>query len=446
MGALAAFGGFSNWLAEWSALGVAYFSSRDVLLQVVIIAAVVFATIWLAPRFDLFLKRLALAAVPRDWVPGIVRVVKPIGTALLGLLLLWIVLVLANAAGHGLPIVRALASLAAAWVVIRFASQFVNSTTWSVAIAIIAWSIAALSIVGLLDSIAHQLDQSAINLGRLRISALTAIRAVFALSILLWLTISLIEFLERRINAASGLTPAMRAAILQILKLLLPALAVIGALSVVGIDLTVLAIFSGAIGIGIGLGMQQTMANFVAGLSLLLGKTIQPGDVIAYGKSFGWVTQMGARYVSIRTRDGVAHHIPNSHFMANGVENWSHYGDAIRLHIAVTVGYDANLKQAIELCLDAARSVKRVLARPEPVCLVTLFGDSAVHLDLRIWILDPPQGVTNVKSEVMLGIWQRFNDAGIRFPFPQRDVHVVPSGDELVDPDEHRERRGILHS
>jgi small-conductance mechanosensitive channel len=415
-------------------------------LQVTIVAVVAFGTVWLAPRFDRFLKRLALTTAPRAWVPGIVRVTSSISTPLLGLLVLWAVLVLANSAGHAFPIVHALASLAAAWIVIRFASQFVNSATWSMAIAIVVWTIAALSMVGFLDAIVHQLDQSAINLGKLRISALTAIRGLFAFSILLWLTMSLTGFLERRINAATGLTPAIRTAIIQVLRLLLPSLAVVTTLSLIGVDLTALAIFSGVIGIGIGLGLQQTMANFLAGLSLVLGKSIQPGDVIGYGKSFGWVTQMGARHVSIRTRDGIAHHIPNSQFIANGVENWSHYGGAVRLHIPVGVGYDADLNKAIELCLDAARSVKRVLSRPEPLCLVTLFGDSAIHLDLRIWIEDPPQGVTNVKSAVMLGIWQRFHDAQIRFPYPQREVRVVPPSDDLVDGEQKTERRGILHS
>jgi small-conductance mechanosensitive channel len=444
--ALAALGGLSHWLNDWWARAVDALAGPEVIAQVVVIAAAAFLTLWLGQRFDLFLKRLALAAAPRQWVPGIVRAFAPVSIALLALFLLWASLIFANATGYEFAIVRGLASLAAAWIVIRVASQFVNSTTWSIAIAVVAWSIAALSIIGLLDAIAHQLDQSAINLGRLRISALTAIRGLFALGVLLWLTMSLSNFLERRINSAAGLTPAIRAALIQVLRLMLPSLAVAGALSVVGIDLTALAVFSGAVGIGIGLGMQQTMANFVAGLSLVLGKSIQPGDVIAYGKSFGWVTQMGARYVSIRTRDGIAHHIPNSHFITNGVENWSHYGGAVRLHIQVSVGYDADLNRAIELCLDAARSVKRVLSKPEPVCLVTLFGDSAINLDLRIWIEDPPQGVTNAKSAVMIGIWQRFRDAQISFPYPQRDVHVVQRADDLLESETRRQPRGILHS
>jgi small-conductance mechanosensitive channel len=446
VGSLPTLGGFSYWLTQWLARLVAYLSIPDVIVQIVVIAVIALATWWLAPRFDLFLKRIALATVPRSLVPGIVRVLVSIRTALLGLLLLWSMLVLANSAGHDFRIVQALASLAAAWIVIRFASQFVNSATWSIAIAVVAWTIAALSIIGLLGAIVHQLDQSAVNVGKLRISALTAIRGLLAFSILLWLTMSLVGILERRINAAAALTPAIRTVIIQILRLLLPSLAVVGTLSIVGVDLTALAIFSGVVGIGIGLGLQQTMANFLAGLALVLGKSVQPGDVIGYGGSFGWVTHMGARYVSIRTRDGIAHHIPNSYFIANGVENWSHYGDAIRLHIPVTVGYDADLNKAIELCLGAARSVKRVLDKPEPVCLVTLFGDSAIHLDLRIWIEDPPQGVTNVKSAVMLGIWQRFHDARIRFPYPQREIHVAPSSEGVLDAEQRQELRGILHS
>jgi small-conductance mechanosensitive channel len=436
--------GFGALLAALSGW-LQHFADRETVLQVAVVAVVLLLAIAFDTRFDRFLKRLTFATVPRGWVEGIVRAFSPVTLALLALLLLWSSLILANALGHDFPIVRGAAGLAAAWIIIRVASRFVDNATWSITIAVMVWAIAALGIVGLLGAITHQLDASAIAFGKFRLSALTAIRGLFALGVLLWLTMIVSNFLERRINTAHQLTPAIRAAIIQILKLTLPILAVVAALSVIGIDLTALAVFSGVVGIGIGLGLQQTMSNFVAGLSLVLGKTIQPGDVIAYGKSFGWVTQMGARYVSIRTRDGVAHHIPNNYFIVNGVENWSHYGGAVRLHIAVTVGYDADLPQAIGLCLEAAKAEKRVLTKPEPICLVTLFGDSAIHLDLRIWIDDPPQGVTNVKSGVMVGIWKRFNEAGIRFPFPQRDVHVV-SRDDGMARDDLTQRREVFHS
>jgi small-conductance mechanosensitive channel len=440
------FGGILIYLQREGAEAVASLGAPAVLAQIVTIAAVLFLALWLGPRFDRFLKRLALAVAPREWVDDIARLLSPISAALLVLFALWTTLIAANSIGLEFSLVRAAASLAAAWIVIRFATQVLNSPGWSIAVAVVAWTVAALSILGVLGAIAHQLDASAVSFGKLRVSALTAIRALFVLALLLWLTAIVSDFLERRINRTASLTPSIRTALIQILRLLLPSLAVVAALAVVGIDLTALAVFSGAIGVGIGLGLQQTMANFVAGLSLILGKTIQPGDVIGYGKSFGWVTQMGARYVSILTRDGKAHHIPNSQFITNGVENWSHFGNRVRLHIPLGIAYESNLRMAVDLCLEAAHAVKRVLEKPEPVCLVTQFGESAIELDLRIWIEDPPAGVSNVKSAVMLEIWDRFRREGIRFPFPQRDVHVVPAPRELVEDSQQGTQRGVLHS
>lgn len=421
-----AFGGISGYVQHALASALSALTAPVVLTQIVIVAVALFLGLWLGTRFERALKRLTLALLSHDLVLGVGRLLNPISVPLIALFVLWGTLIVAGSLGESLRLVHGAASLVAAWIVIRFASQVLRSA-WAVVVAAIAWGIAALSILGLLGAVASQLDASALTLGRVRLSALTAIRGLLALAVLLWLTMLLSDFLQRRIARAASLTPAMQTALIQISRLLLPVLAVVASLAIVGIDLTALAVFSGAIGIGIGLGLQQTMSNFVAGLSLVLGKTIQPGDVIGYGKSFGWVTQMGTRYVSIRTRDGIAHHLPNSHFITNGVENWSHFGGPVRLHVTVGIAYEADLPRAIELCLGAARSVKRILEKPEPVCLVTSFGDSAIYLDLRIWISDPPAGVTNVKSAVMLEIWDRFKKEGIRFPFPQRDVHLIPA-------------------
>ena len=424
------FGGIGDYVRHASVTGLNALGTPIALTQIAIIAAGFLAALWLGPRLERGLKRLALGMLSRDLVLGVARVVAPVSVPLVTLFVLWSALLIGGSIGQPLQLVHAAASLVAAWIVIRFASQALRSTSWAVVVAFIAWGIAALSILGLLGAIVSQLDASALTIGKFRLSALAAIRGLLVLAVLLWLMMMLSDFLERRISRAASLTPAIQTVLIQISRLLLPALAVIVSLAIVGIDLTALAVFSGVIGIGVGLGLQQTMSNFVAGLSLALGKTIQPGDVIGYGKSFGWVTQMGTRYVSIRTRDGTAHHIPNSHFIQNGVENWSHFGGPVRLHVSLGVPYDADLRRAIELCLDAARSVKRVLPKPEPVCLVTAFGDSAISLDLRIWIDDPPAGVTNVKSAVMMEIWDRFQKEGIRFPFPQRDVHLISAPDE----------------
>jgi small-conductance mechanosensitive channel len=201
-------------------------------------------------------------------------------------------------------------------------------------------------------------------------------------------------------------------------------------LSSAGIDLTALTVVFGAVGLGIGLGLQRVVGNLVAGLTLLIGKTIKPGDIIEYKNSYGWVSAMGARYVTMRTRDGVEHLIPNDYFLENGVENWSYSDVRLRLRIPVGIAYESDVRQAIALCIDAAKSVKRVLERPEPLCLLKGFGDSSIDLEIRAWIEDPRNGTQNVRSEVLLGVHDRFKEAGIKFPFPQRDVHIVstPAG------------------
>jgi small-conductance mechanosensitive channel len=424
---LPALGPVVETIARLGAKTGALIFTAEVLSQIILVAAAAFLALWLGARFEFFLKRLSFSSAPRAWVPPIARVLSLIRTSMLWLLIAWASLVVAHATGHRFALLGACTSLIFAWVVIRLASQVVRDPAWSMVISVTAWSLAALNILGLFEPIALQLDASAIVLGKLRISALMAIRAAVALGLLLWITALLSEFLERRISRSGRLTPAYRAALIQVLRLVLPAVAIVAALGVVGIDLTALAVFSGAVGIGIGLGLQQSMANFVAGLSLLLGKSIQPGDIIAYNGTFGWVTAMSARYVSIRTRDGIAHHIPNSHFVATGVENWSQFDGAIRLHIPVGVAYETDPRLAVRLCLEAARSVRRVLSKPEPICLIMRFGESAIQLELRIWISDPRDGVSNVRSAVMLEVWDRFQRAGIRLPYPQRDVHFVPT-------------------
>lgn len=442
-----ALGGLSGYIDHAAAAAAGALTAPIVLGQIVIVALALFLGLWLGARFTRSVQSLTLTWLSRDLVLGVGRLLAPISVPVVALLILWAALIVAGSLGQVFRIVHAAASLVAAWIVIRFASQVLRSSSWAVVVAVVAWGIAALSILGQLGAIAGQLDASALTIGKFRLSALTAIRGLLALAVLLWLTMLLSDFLERRIARTPSLTPAIQTALIQISRLLLPVLALVSALAIVGIDLTALAVFSGAIGIGIGLGLQQTMANFVAGLSLVLGKTIEPGNVIVYGKSFGWVTQMGTRYVTIRTRDGTAHHIPNSYFIVNGVENWSHFGGPVRLHISLGITYKADLRRAIELCLEAAHSVKRVLDKPEPVCLVTSFGESAVNLDLRIWINDPPSGVTNVKSAVMVEIWDRFKKEGIRFPFPQRDVHLIAADhDESLKPNGGDAVRGATHS
>jgi small-conductance mechanosensitive channel len=156
----------------------------------------------------------------------------------------------------------------------------------------------------------------------------------------------------------------------------------------------------------------------------LLDRLVKPGDVIAVDGQYGWINALGARYVSVVTRDGIEHLIPNEDLIGERVENWSHSNNLLRLHAAFSIAYGSNLPRATALAEQAARDVSRVLPEPEPRCLIIAFGDSAVDLELRLWINDPRNGVHNVKSQVLMRVWELYRQHGIEFPYPQRDLHL----------------------
>lgn len=210
----------------------------------------------------------------------------------------------------------------------------------------------------------------------------------------------------------------------KLLKIVLFTIAILAGLNTLGIDLTALTVFGGAVGVGLGFGLQKVVSNFVSGLILLLDKSVKPGDVIAIGNTYGWINSLSGRYVSILTRDGTEHLIPNEELITQRVENWSYSNNLVRQRVPVGISYRSDPHQAMALCLPAAAETKRVLSNPAPVCLLTGFGDNAVDLELRFWINDPSQGVGNVKSAVLLNVWDKFKEQGIEIPFPQRDLHL----------------------
>jgi small-conductance mechanosensitive channel len=260
----------------------------------------------------------------------------------------------------------------------------------------------------------------------------TVARSTLALAVLLSFAVYLTGVLESRIRTSRALSPTVQVLFAKSLKIVLITLAVLIAIRSVGIDLTALAVLSGAIGLGVGFGLQKTISNLISGVILLMDKSIKPGDVIAVSGTYGWVTALGGRYVSVVTRDGVEHLIPNDMLISERVENWTHTNSQTRLKVDIGVHYDSDLKKVIELCEKAAQETDRVLTNPEPRCLFVDFGDSALKLQVRFWIADAHNGVQNVKSAVLLNLWQKFKEEGVEIPYPQRDIHVRGGG-ELME-------------
>jgi len=328
-------------------------------------------------------------------------------------------------------IIRIMTGLAIAWFIISFLSRLIKNRFVSRVIAAIAWVITALYILGLLPRAQAALDAAAFNLGETRVSALSVLKSGALLAVLIWLALFASQFIASSIAKNEDISPSVKVLLSKVLRFLLLCLAVILSLSAVGIDFTALAVFSGAVGIGIGLGLQKIVSNFLSGIILLLDKSIKPGDVIEIdtvsGSTYGWVQHLGARYTSVRTRDGTETLIPNEVFIDSPVTNWTHTNKSVRRKLPIGVSYDTDVEKAIELCLKAVENMPRVLKVPKPVCLIKGFGDSSVDLELRFWINDPEGGVANVSSKVYLEIWKLFQAENIEIPFPQRDLNIRSS-------------------
>ena len=329
------------------------------------------------------------------------------------------------------------ASLATAWVVIGIAASLIRNAFFNRVVSVIAWSSAALSIVGLLDEVIVELDRIGIVIGGLRVTALLVIKTAALLVVSLWGAVALSNFLDTRLRTYEDLTPSIQVLLGKLARAALVTFAVLIVLGSVGIDFSALAIFSGAVGVGVGFGLQKIVSNLVSGIILLADKSIKPGDVITVGNTFGSVDTMGARYTSVVSRDGRAYLIPNEDFITQRVVNWTFSNDRVRNDVKFGVSYGSDPHRVRAAAIAAAASVERVLKEPAPTCHLTEFGESSLDLTLRYWIRDPNDGLGTVRSAVMFALWDAFKRDGIEFPFPQRDLNlkepvrvVVERGDE----------------
>jgi small-conductance mechanosensitive channel len=389
--------------------------------QLVCVLLLVSAARWLAPAlqracFDLThrvvagpLRSIAIAfARVADWI------------ALL--LVLWFAHLAFNAAGNRADLLRLAESLVLVWVLIRLSSMLVRDERLARAIAVLAWIIAALNIAGLITPVINLMDAMAVPVGNFRISVLLMLKGAVTLAIFVWIANVLSRLIDQRLRVFGPLTPAVQVLAAKLVRMTLLTLAVVLALGSIGIDLTAFAVFSGAIGVGVGFGLQKVVSNLVSGVILLLDRSIKPGDVIEIDGTYGSVIALNARYASVQTRDGKEYLIPNEDLITQRVTNWSFSSDLIRMHVKVGVSYQSDPHEAIKLAVAAARDVPRVLQDPGPNCLLVAFGESSVDLELRFWISDPANGTTNVRSEVMLNLWDLYHERGIELPYPQREV------------------------
>jgi small-conductance mechanosensitive channel len=295
-------------------------------------------------------------------------------------------------------------------------------------IAILLAAVAAVAaladVVDGLEPITRILDRIGFNAGKTRFSLLALIKIAVTLLVLFALVRLASRFINHSIQRAKSLDATQQLLAQKLVGVALLIGAFFLAIDIVGIDLTALAVFSGAFGLAIGFGLQKTFGNLIAGIILLMDRSIKPGDVIVVGDSFGHVTKIGVRAVSIVTRDGKEHLIPNENLMTQEVENWSYSNTNVRVHIPVGVAYNCDIALAQKLMIEAAMEPERVLKAPRPTVWLRAFGESSVDHEILVWIKDPESGVGNVQSEILNRVWVLFKENGIEIPFPQRDIRI----------------------
>ena len=322
-------------------------------------------------------------------------------------------------------ILALVATIATAWLFVSLAGRLVKNAflrrlvTWGL------WVYVTLYFLGLVEVASNFLEGLAIEFGDFRLSTLAILKALVVTGLLFTGARVLSQTVANRIRQNEDISPSMRVLAVKFLQMLLFGSAFFIGLKAVGFDLTGLAFLSGAIGLGLGFGLQKVVSNLVSGVIILLDKSIKPGDVISLGDTFGWINSLGARYVSVVTREGKEYLIPNEDLITGQVVNWSHSNEFVRLDIYFGTAYTDDPHQVRKIAVDAALTVERVLKFRPPVCHIVGFGDSAVDYILRFWIRDPVEGLTNVRGQVFLSLWDAFKEHGISIPFPQREVKVL---------------------
>ena len=331
-------------------------------------------------------------------------------------------------------IAQVVLSLTIAITVGLFANDLIRGVRmpdWIGTLAGLALSVAiGLALVGNIQRLTVAMDRVGFDVGSNRVSLLNVV--VIALTaVILFAVARLLMRVVSHIIENSELDGAQKVLGQKLATVAILAAAFFLGLDVLGIDLTALAVFSGAFGLAIGFGMQKTIGNLIAGIILLMDRSIKPGDVIAVGDSFGWVNKIGVRAVSVLTREGKEHLIPNEDLMTREVENWSYSNKNVRISIPVGVSYSSDMDEVMALLHKACDDVPRVLTHPKPVVWMTEFGDNSVNFEIRCWINDPQGGVGNFKAAVTKRVWDLFKENEIEIPFPQRDVHIRTVGGEV---------------
>jgi small-conductance mechanosensitive channel len=390
-------------LAAFACLGIAFVASNAIEAKLEARGKGVFAASWARrvawPLIALLLMLVARAALQR-FVP-------------VSLLSVGIALMFSLAAVRTVVLVLRQTFRQAPWI-----------ATFERTISSVIWGLVALHVLDLLPVLIETLESIWIPLGKSKLTAMQLITGLFTVAVATVIALWVSKALDSRLAATQGIDVGARTVIGRIAKPLLLVLALLIALPMVGIDLTTLSVFGGAVGVGLGFGLQKIASNYVSGFIILLDNSIRLGNVISVGNDRGEVTRITTRYTVLKDVTGVESLVPNELLVGSVVRNESYSNPQVRQALPVQIAYQSDLEKAMAIMVAAAAAQPRVLASPAPTGLLVGFADSGINLEVAFWVADPEKGFAALRSDINLAIWHAFREAGVEIPYPQREVRV----------------------
>src|SRR5688572_14508222 len=398
----------------------------------------------LATALAFYLKNWLRPLATRDdlqrWPKRLMIAGMVLAPALIGLLLILGLRVLFEAFDLHTGLIDIALDLTTVLVLVRFGVHALSVSlgpnswirTWELKLTFLIWAIISFQVLGWFNGIERTFDSIDLIPGKTTFSLWALLKSIVVIVGFLVATSLIARTIERRVMKLEGLAISTRIGISKFSTFMLVGLGILLGINASGVDLTVLGLFTGAIGLGLGFGLQAIASNFVSGFVLLLDKSIKPGDVISFTgttgtstENFGWVQELRGRYIVVRDRDGVETLVPNQNLITNSVINWSYSDQRVRLRLPVMISFDDDPEIALQVLIDAAANHPRILKDPGPVSRLMSFENYGMRVEVRFWIRDPMNGVNNVRSDVNREIWRLFKKHGITIPVQQHDVRVI---------------------
>jgi small-conductance mechanosensitive channel len=414
-------------------------SSGETLLQVAAIGMALLAALLGAHRLRLWRPRRRAALPLRGTRARIFEIAIIEAPLLLALVLLLLLRTLIAAAGSGTSVLNTAMELASTLILVRLGVYLLRLglgpdswlRNWENRLTLLIWLAISFQLIGWFGALQSTLNDINLLPGRGEFTLWALLKGLVVISAFVLVTSVLARAFERRIMTVESIALSTRIGVTKFSYFFLVGLGILLGINAAGVDLTALTVLTGAVGLGLGFGLQSIASNFVSGVVLLMDKSIKPGDVISFTgmpgtstESFGWVQALRGRYVVVRDRDGVETLVPNQNLINSPVINWSYSDRKVRLKLPVRISYRDDPEKALEILERAAHGHPRILREPAPVSRLMQFSDHGMDLELRFWIADPEAGVNNVRSDVNRLIWRLFRDARITIPVAQREVQI----------------------